>query len=135
MKKVEFQRVRGACNRRTRRNWFVLHGGKGWGRERDLDGRTHRNHPASPSSFSFLLPPPLSSDRRKISGCRRKVSRDFAKLAPRASFVKGRSAARNERRKLAESGHPVNVVTPNLSRTSPRSKFSGQESAGLLRGS
>lgn len=85
-KKVEFQRVREACNRRTRRNWFVLHGEKRDG-ERDgfypvEEGSTETTPPLS-SSFSSS---PLFLGWREISnvsGCRRRVSRDSAKLTHR----------------------------------------------------
>ncbi|KYQ50526.1 Transcription factor HES-4, partial [Trachymyrmex zeteki] len=50
------ERVQGACNRRTRRNWFVLHDGKGWGRRDSTRWKKNSPETTLPLSLSPSFP-------------------------------------------------------------------------------
>lgn len=109
---MEFQRVRGACNRRTRRNWFVLHGEK-------RDGERDRFYPVEEGStettppLSSFFPLPLFLHERYLTY---RVVVGESRVTPRSSptACSLRDVQTRSERKLVESGHPVNAVTLNL---------------------
>lgn len=99
-KKVKFQCVRRVCNRRTWRNWFVLHAKRGM--EKEMDSIRWKKDPSKPSHLRLSSPfCSFSSDDEKYLTYR---------------VVVGKS------RVLAKSIHACSLREPNAKRKKTRWK-------------